>query len=157
MHPTYANGTVRNPKYALFGYISPFYSQTSNIYLASTQMLRMKNYETPPPWHFRNRWELPTAGSRSCVPVSARMKIGSLKDVRSLWAHGFMQTSQRRWCLGMDCRSKEEKRELQIDSVQFGRSVMSDSSRPHGLQHTRPPCASPIPGVYSSSRPWSQW
>ena len=33
-------------------------------------------------------------------------------------------------------------------SVQFGCSVMSDSLQPHGLQHTRPPCPSPTPGVY---------
>ena len=36
-------------------------------------------------------------------------------------------------------------------SVQFSRSVMSDSLRPHGLQHTRTPCPSPTPGVYSDS------
>ena len=30
--------------------------------------------------------------------------------------------------------------------VQFSRSVVSDSQRPHGLQHTRPPCPSPSPG-----------
>ena len=34
---------------------------------------------------------------------------------------------------------------------------MSDSLRPHGLQHARPPCPSPAPGVYSNSRPLSQW
>ena len=34
---------------------------------------------------------------------------------------------------------------------------MSDSWRPHGLQHTRPPCLSPTPGVYSDSSPSSQW
>ena len=34
---------------------------------------------------------------------------------------------------------------------------MSDSLWPHGLQHTRPPCPSPTPGVYSSSWPLSQW
>ena len=33
-------------------------------------------------------------------------------------------------------------------SVQFSRSVMSDSLQPHGLQHTRPPCPSPTSGVY---------
>ena len=32
---------------------------------------------------------------------------------------------------------------------------MSDSLRPHGLQHTRPPCPSPAPGVYSNSCPLS--
>ena len=37
--------------------------------------------------------------------------------------------------------------------VQFSRSVMSDSSRPHELQHARPPCPSPTPIVHSNSRP----
>ena len=41
--------------------------------------------------------------------------------------------------------------------VQFSRSVMSDSLRPHRLQHARPPCPSPIPGVYPNSHPLSQW
>ena len=43
------------------------------------------------------------------------------------------------------------------DSVQFSRSVMSDSLRPHELQHARPPCPSPTPGVRSNSRPSSRW
>ena len=34
---------------------------------------------------------------------------------------------------------------------------MSNSLRPHGLQHTRPPCLSPSPGVYSNPCPLSQW
>ena len=34
-------------------------------------------------------------------------------------------------------------------SVQFSCSVVSDSLRPHESQHTRPPCPSPTPGVYS--------
>ena len=42
-------------------------------------------------------------------------------------------------------------------SVQFSRSVMSGSLRPHESQHTRPPCPSPTPGVHSDSRPLSQW
>ena len=44
-----------------------------------------------------------------------------------------------------------------LSSVQFSRSVMSDSSRPHESQHGRPPCPSPIPGVHSDSSPSSQW
>ena len=36
-------------------------------------------------------------------------------------------------------------------------SVVSDSLWPHGLQHARPPCPSPTPGVYSNSRPLSRW
>ena len=42
------------------------------------------------------------------------------------------------------------------ESVQFSHSVMSDSFRPHGLQHTRPPCPSPTPRVYSNSCPLSR-
>ena len=44
-----------------------------------------------------------------------------------------------------------------ISSVQFSRSVVSYSSWPHELQHARPPCPSPTPGVHSNSRPSSQW
>ena len=43
------------------------------------------------------------------------------------------------------------------NSVQFSRSVVSDSLWPHGLQHARPPCPSPTPGVYSNSCPLSWW
>ena len=43
------------------------------------------------------------------------------------------------------------------NAVQFSRSVVSDSLRPHGLQHARPPCPSPIPGAYSNSCPLSRW
>ena len=39
----------------------------------------------------------------------------------------------------------------------FSRSVVSDSLRPHESQHTRPPCPSPTPGVYSDSCPLSRW
>ena len=42
-------------------------------------------------------------------------------------------------------------------SVQFSRSVVSDSLRLHGLQHARPPCPSPTPGAYSNSCPLSWW
>ena len=43
------------------------------------------------------------------------------------------------------------------DKVQFSHSVISDSLWPHESQHARPPCPSPTPGVYSHSRPSSQW
>ena len=44
-----------------------------------------------------------------------------------------------------------------FSSVQFSRSVMSNSLQPHGPQHTRPSCPSPTPGVYSNSCPLSRW
>ena len=44
-----------------------------------------------------------------------------------------------------------------LHSVQFSRSVVSDSLWPHELQHARPPCPSPTPGVYPNSCPLSWW
>ena len=43
-----------------------------------------------------------------------------------------------------------------FSSVQFSYSFVSDSLRPHGSQHARPPCSSPTPGVYSNSCPSSR-
>ena len=42
-------------------------------------------------------------------------------------------------------------------SVQFSRSVVSDSLWPHESQHTRSPCPSPTPKVYPNSCPLSWW
>ena len=56
--------------------------------------------------------------------------------------------------------SKSERKtpiQYQFSSVQFSRSVVSGSLRPNELQHARPPCPSPTPGVHSDSRPLSQW
>ena len=44
-----------------------------------------------------------------------------------------------------------------ISLVQFSCSVVSDSLQPHGLQHARPPSASPTPRACSNSCPLSQW
>ena len=46
---------------------------------------------------------------------------------------------------------------VQFSSVQFSRSVVSNSLQPHGLQHAMLPCPSPTPGAYSNSCPSSQW
>ena len=43
-----------------------------------------------------------------------------------------------------------------VGSVQFSRSVMSNSLRPHESQHTRPPCPSPTPGVHPNPCPLSR-
>ena len=46
---------------------------------------------------------------------------------------------------------------LKLVSVQFSRSVVSDSLWSHELQHARPPCPSPTPGIYSNSCSLSRW
>ena len=44
-----------------------------------------------------------------------------------------------------------------FSSVQFSRSVVSNSLWPHELQHARPPCPSPTPGAYPNSCSLSRW
>ena len=61
---------------------------------------------------------------------------------------GFQKDYQKLYIIA-DC--------VTIISVQFSRSVVSDSLRPHESQHTRHPCLSPTPGVYSNSCPSSWW
>ena len=51
----------------------------------------------------------------------------------------------------------ETRTRNQLSSVQFSRSVVSHSLRPHGLQHTRPPCPPPTFRVHSNSYPLSWW
>ena len=46
---------------------------------------------------------------------------------------------------------------FQFSSVQFSRSVVSDSLRPHEPQHVRPPCPSPTPRVHPNLCPLSRW
>ena len=50
------------------------------------------------------------------------------------------------------------KKSVQFSSVQFSPSVMFDSFQHHGLQHARPPCPSPTPGVHANPcPPFSRW
>ena len=53
--------------------------------------------------------------------------------------------------------STAQQTDSAIYSVQFNHSVVSDSLRPHRLQHARPPCPSPTPRVHSNSCPLSRW
>ena len=67
------------------------------------------------------------------------------------------------WCLlsSSKCRFVSHKNNVGVyevfSSVQFSRSVVSDSLQPHESQYTRPPCPSPTPGVYPNSCPSSWW
>ena len=57
-----------------------------------------------------------------------------------------------KWCIKIT--SKQDQRAC---AVQFSSSVVSDSLRPHELQHARPPCPSPTPGVHPNPCPLSWW
>ena len=74
-----------------------------------------------------------------------------------LWGHHHPDSKTK------DNTRKEKYRPISLmkwktpQSVQFSRSVMSDSLRLHESQHARPPCPSPTPGVHPGSRPSSLW
>ena len=75
-----------------------------------------------------------------------------LADVQA----GFRKGRGTRDQIANICWIMEKARDFQKNSsVQSSRSVVSDSLQPHGLQHTRLPCPSPTPRVYSNSCPMS--
>ena len=61
------------------------------------------------------------------------------------------------WCQTRQRQYQKKYISHQFSSVQFSCLVVSDSLRPHELQHARPPYPSPTPGAYSNSCPSSQW
>ena len=54
-------------------------------------------------------------------------------------------------------RGNKPPASFNISSVQVSSSVVSSSLWPHELEHARPPCPSPTPGVHSDSHPSSWW
>ena len=68
------------------------------------------------------------------------------------WEHCSGEEEEKSRHMGVFATTRD-----QFSSVQFSRSVVSDSLSPHESQHARPPCPSPTPGVLSNSRPSSQW
>ena len=91
------------------------------------------------------------------TPISVSYKSNSslvfLSNIH-IFSHGYTQT-QMHSLMGFH-RYVYLLILVQFSSVQFSHSVVSDSLRPHGLQHARPPCPSPTPGAYSNSCPLSQ-
>ena len=69
-------------------------------------------------------------------------------ELKEILAQFFLFSNIGKFCYSM--------KRLKV-SVQFSQSVISNSLRPHGLQHTRLPCPSPTPGACSNSCPLSCW
>ena len=80
--------------------------------------------------------------SPTCFPGGSAVKNPpAMQELQETWV----------WSLG-----QKDPFEEGISSVQFSRSVLFDSLRPHESQHARSPCPSPTPGVHSDSHPSSQ-
>ena len=75
-----------------------------------------------------------------------------------LWQDKFMLISVSNWGLFPSSSFPSLlPKYYQFSSIQFSHSVMSDSLRPNGLKHARPPCPSPTSRVYSNSYPLTWW
>ena len=110
----------------------------------------------------------PTQASNPGFPY-CRWILYHLSHQGSLWilewvAYPFSSGSSwpRNWtrvsCIaGRFFTSWASREAPKLYSVQFSRSVVSDSLRPHELQHARPPCPSPTLGVHWGSCPSSLW
>jgi len=83
-----------------------------------------------------------------------------LQEAKWFGSKYFYQCTSNSRISKMIRREREIQRKehsLGISSVQFSRSVMSDSLQPHESKHTRSPCPSPTPGVLSNPCPSSWW
>ena len=88
----------------------------------------------------------------------ARITWDPLVPAGTTWhEYSSAQSRLRRVALGARGCWRSWPQASQPLSVQFSRSVISDSLQPHGLQYTRLPCPSPTPGACSDSWPLSQW
>ena len=91
-------------------------------------------------------------------------------SLRTPWIWDWLQWMSTFWNCGKSMRNKEpsgiyplkylfhsDQAFRGFSTVQFSRSVMSDSLRPHESQHARHPCPSPTPIVHANSRPSIWW
>ena len=89
---------------------------------------------------------------RASGPITSWQMMGKRRkqwQISFSWAPKSLRTVTAAMQLRDGCSSEEKLQ--QPNSVQFSRSVMSDSLQPRGLQHTRLPCPSPTPGACSNS------
>ena len=110
-------------------------------------------------WQVANSMIWGKANSRGIRNILGRRGLGFVRFTRR-WMHFVFKLLS-----GSHPRQKEStvpfiylgRIKDSIGTVQFSRSVMSDSLWPHGLQHARLSCSSPTPGAYSNSCPLYQW
>ena len=85
-------------------------------------------------------------GTRGCVDVLKQWNY--IWSSSCSWSHRLVKLTVIHYY---------SPRSICLQSVQFSHSVVSDSLRPHRLQHARLPCPSPAPGACSNSCPLNWW
>ena len=98
-----------------------------------------------------HKYIFPYPCRRKCNPL----QYLCLQNSMDRGAGGLQSMGSQR--IGHDWVTNNKAHILRITSVQFSRSVVSDSLWPHESQHARPPCPSSTPGVHSKSHPSSRW
>ena len=124
-----------------------FYKNTSLISEGSIQRFHLL---IPLPWALRfNMWIL-VGEAQNILTLAVTVKcLASLLRFQFGFHPSSLISEPTLSCQSPSC--------YVISSVQFSRSVMSDSLWPHELQHARPPCPSPAPGVHPNPCPLSWW
>ena len=92
-------------------------------------------------------WPGKSHGWRSLVGCSPRGREESDMTEQLNWIIMYKMNKLQRYIV----------QHREYSPVQFSRSVVSNSLRPHEWQHARPPCPSPTTGVHSNSRPSGRW
>ena len=104
--------------------------------------------------HGRKLFHTPCPQPRESLqrPRSRHSQV-SLSSTKYTWVCPWLSPSD----LGLRRPSHQHGKPIYEYSVQFSRSVMSNSLLPHESQHARPPCPSPTPRVHPNSCPLSRW
>ena len=75
----------------------------------------------------------------------------------SMFTLSRIQILNHKWISASNNFQSTNKIKVNINKFSSVQSVLSNSLRPEGLQHARPTCPLPTPGVYSNSCPLSRW
>jgi len=103
----------------------------------------------------RHDWsDLAAAAASLLRPVLALDKTNSWKTPPEHFCNSWFWSPYLLICMRERMNSPHQWR-MFFCSVQFSHSIVSNSLRPHGLQHARPPCPSPTPRVHPNSCPLS--
>ena len=103
-------------------------------------------------------WNQATRPLASFVIWTGSEPVYLLVSLSLMWRDDHLCLLDLLWGLNRLVHGKHLKQyQVYISSVQFSLSVVSDSLRPHELQHARPPCPSPTPRVHPNPCPSSWW